>query len=53
MKIALIGMGRVGSTLGFALVVKGFADELVLVNRSHQVAVGEALDLSPCQHACV
>ncbi len=46
MKISLIGMGRVGSTLGFALVVKGLADELVLVNRTHEVAVGEALDLS-------
>ena len=46
MKISLIGMGRVGSTLGFALMVKGLADELVLVNRTPEVAVGETLDLS-------
>ncbi len=46
MKISLVGIGRVGSTLGFALVVKSLADELVLVSRNHDVAVGEALDLS-------
>ena len=46
MKISIIGMGRVGSTLGFALVVKSLVDEVILVNRNHDVAVGEALDLS-------
>lgn len=45
MKISIIGTGRVGSTLGFAVVMKGLANELVLVNRTHAVAVGEALDL--------
>ena len=43
MKISIIGTGRVGSTLGFAVVMKGLANELVLVNRTHAVAVGEAL----------
>ncbi len=48
MKISVIGVGRVGSTLAYTLLLRGLADELVLVDEAHQVALGEALDL---QHA--
>lgn len=48
MKVSIIGMGHVGSTVAFALVVKGLCDDIVLVNRTHRKAEGEAADL---QHA--
>lgn len=45
MKISIIGIGRVGSTIAYALGERGLCDELLLVNRRHAVAVGEAMDL--------
>lgn len=48
MKISIIGVGRVGSTVAYTLTMRGLGDELVLVNRRPQVAEGEAFDL---QHA--
>ncbi len=48
MKVALVGQGRVGSTLAYTLLVRGLADEMVLVDRDADRALGEALDL---QHA--
>ena len=45
MKISIVGVGRVGSTIALAIVQKGIADELVLVNRTRKIAEGEALDL--------
>lgn len=45
MKISIFGVGRVGSTVAYTLVMAGYASELVLVNRSARVAEGEALDL--------
>lgn len=45
MKIALIGTGRVGSTIAYALVLKGFCEHLVIAGRSAQKAQGDALDL--------
>ena len=48
MKIAIIGTGRVGSSIAYALVLKQFCDHLVIVGRSHEKARGDALDL---QHA--
>jgi len=46
MKVSIIGMGRVGSALAFAVVLKELADQLVLVNKKRDVAVGDALDLT-------
>jgi len=46
MKISLIGMGRVGSTLAYTLLVRGLAEELVLVDQHPKIAEGEALDLA-------
>lgn len=48
MKISLIGMGRVGSALAYTLLMRGLADELILVDRDPDISTGEALDL---QHA--
>lgn len=45
MKISLIGLGRVGSTLAYTLVQRGLCDELVLYNRRPEVALGDAYDL--------
>jgi len=45
MQIALVGMGRVGSTLAYTLLLRGLAEKLVLVDRDREVAEGEALDL--------
>ncbi len=46
MKILIAGMGRVGSTLAYSVILEGLADELVLVNRNHELALGEAEDLT-------
>lgn len=48
MKISIIGIGRVGSTLAYTTVMKGLCDELVLHNHNLSVALGDAYDL---QHA--
>lgn len=48
MKVSIIGVGKVGVTLGYAMVMKNLASELVLVSRSAGRTRGEALDL---QHA--
>jgi len=45
MKISVIGIGRVGSTLAYTLAMRGLCDELMLVNRRHEIAVGDACDL--------
>lgn len=46
MKITLMGMGRVGSTLAYTLVSRGLGEELVLVDQNRKAAEGEALDLT-------
>lgn len=45
MKISIVGIGRVGSTLAYTLTMRGLCDELLLINRRHEVAVADALDL--------
>lgn len=45
MKISLIGVGSVGSTLAYTLLLRGLGAELVLVDRNREIAEGEALDL--------
>ena len=45
MKVSIVGVGHVGSSVGLAIVAQGLADELVLVGRRMAVAQGEALDL--------
>ena len=45
MKIAIVGIGRVGSSLAYALVMRGLCDELLLINRRREIAAGDAHDL--------
>lgn len=45
MKIAIIGTGRVGSSIAYALVLKQFCEDLVIAGRSLDKARGDALDL--------
>lgn len=45
-KIVVVGTGQVGSTFAFALMTSGLADNIVLVDRRHDVAVGHAMDLN-------
>lgn len=45
-KIAVVGMGSVGSTLAYALAVRGLAGEMVLINRTHEKAVANERDLN-------
>ncbi|WP_411726542.1 malate dehydrogenase [Methyloglobulus sp.] len=45
MKIAIIGTGRVGSSVAYALVLKQFCNHLVIAGRSYEKARGDALDL--------
>lgn len=49
MKITVVGIGRVGSTLAYTLVMRGLCDELLLINRRREIAEGDAHDL---RHAC-
>ena len=44
-KYAVLGVGHVGATVAFALVTKGDADELVLIDKDEKKARAEQLDL--------
>lgn len=46
MKVSIIGAGRVGSAVAFAVVLKRLADELVLVGSTPTSAEGDAADLT-------
>jgi L-lactate dehydrogenase len=46
MKISIVGVGRVGSAVAFALVAEGLAEQLVLVSRTRASAEAEARDLT-------
>lgn len=46
MKISIVGLGHVGSTLAYSLVLQGLASDLVLVNRHEDRARGDAVDLT-------
>jgi L-lactate dehydrogenase len=50
MKIALVGAGRVGAAVAFALTMREVADEVVLVGRGSDHTAAEAMDL---RHASV
>lgn len=45
MKVSVVGLGKVGSSLAFVLSIKNFIDELVLVGRSKASVMGDVLDL--------
>ncbi len=45
MKISVIGIGKVGSTVSFVLAKDGLASKLVLYNRTREIAHAEAIDI--------
>lgn len=45
MKIGIVGLGRVGSSTAFALLMRGLAREMVLIDVDRKRAEGDALDL--------
>lgn len=52
MKISIIGAGHVGSTLAYALVLKGLCNHLVVAGRNLQRVQGDALDLQHTLSFC-
>jgi len=52
MKIAIIGTGHVGSSLAYAIVLKGLGNHLVLASRNVTKAQGDALDLQHTLSFC-
>ena len=49
MKLSVIGLGKVGSTLAFTLSQRNFISEMVLVGRDREAALGDALDIAHAQ----
>lgn len=45
-KVGLVGTGLVGSSFAYALMIRGLANELVLVDANTQKAEGEMMDLN-------
>lgn len=48
MKIGIVGMGSVGSTIAYSIAASGIAETLVLVDKFPDKAIGEAMDLAHC-----
>ncbi len=45
-KVGVVGMGFVGSSFAYALMIRGAASELVLVDANEEKAVGEMMDFN-------
>jgi len=45
-KVALVGTGLVGSSFAYALMIRGLATELVLVDANAEKAIGEMMDFN-------
>ena len=45
-RVAIVGVGNVGSTFAYALLLSGLAAEIVLIDANHERAEGEAMDLN-------
>jgi L-lactate dehydrogenase len=45
-RVAIVGMGNVGSTFAYALLLSGLAAEIVLIDVNRAKAEGEAMDLN-------
>ena len=45
-RVAVVGVGNVGATFAYALLLSGFAAEIVLIDGNHAKAEGEAMDLN-------
>lgn len=54
LRVAVVGTGSVGATFAYALLLSGLAAEIVLIDKNHRKAEGEAMDLNhaiPFAHA--
>jgi L-lactate dehydrogenase len=49
MKISVVGLGRMGSTVAFALSQRSCVNEMVLIGRQREAAMGDALDIAHAQ----
>src|SRR5947207_163357 len=49
MKISVVGLGKVGSTLEFTLTQRNFVHEMVLIGRERNVPLEDALDMRHAQ----
>ena len=45
-RVAVVGVGNVGTTFAYALLLSGLAAEIVLIDANHAKAEGEAMDLN-------
>jgi L-lactate dehydrogenase len=45
-RVAIVGLGNVGATLAYTLLLSGLVAELVLIDSNHAKAEGEAMDLN-------
>jgi len=45
-KVGIIGTGHVGSSCAYALMIRGIANELVLIDAMKERAIGEVMDLN-------
>jgi L-lactate dehydrogenase len=45
-KVVIVGTGKVGSTFAFNLMISGLANNIVLIDRSREMAEGHAKDLN-------
>jgi L-lactate dehydrogenase len=45
-RVAIVGIGNVGATFAYALLLSGLAAEIVLIDSNHPRAEGEAMDLN-------
>ena len=46
LKVAVVGVGNVGATFAYALLLNGLASEIVLIDANRAKAEGEAMDLN-------
>jgi L-lactate dehydrogenase len=48
-KVVVVGAGAVGATFCYALALSGLSDEIAIIDQNHDLARGQALDLSDGQ----
>ncbi len=46
LKVAVVGAGQVGATFAYALLIRGLASEIVLIDANRALAEGQAEDMS-------
>lgn len=46
LKVCIVGAGAVGSTFAYALLMRGMASEIVLIDRNNNLAEGQSEDMS-------